>query len=569
MAKPEAIPSFEPEAASGIIAKDPQSAPLIGAELDGRYRVMSVIGRGGVGVVYRGEHVALERPVAIKVLNAALAGDASVRQRFELEAKTLSALAHPHIVPLADYGVAEGMPYLVMEHLEGESMDVRIARQGSFPVEEALRLIAQVLRGLAFAHARQVTHRDLKPANIFLQQLEGQGVHVRLLDFGLAKIVANAQLSRGLTAAGMVMGTPGYMAPEQAAGEEVTPAADVYACGVVLFEMIAGRMPFSDRSQTELLRAHLVQPVPRFAELRPDLDVPEAVEALVQRAMAKSRTDRFASAAEFLAAVEVCAETALGLSLSARATPEQGVGFAATDLAMTPVSAATPAAFETAPTRAAGVPSLKRRPAYLVPAAIAGLFACALAFWLWRGATERELPLEATAALPAATELPAAAAQPEKANTEAPLWAQGFKTPTPEALRPFEAALEAGRDLDRKSMRQLRSLRRVYAEDPRPALLLGHHFFQKRWFKDALDWYATALELNPEARRDRRVMDNSLAMVMQSPSYAARASETLQSYFGASALPAVEAKIQAQLDNPVVVGRLVELKARLGETPAP
>ncbi len=327
----------------GLSSQKLSHEQLLGAELDGRYRIVALQGRGGVGVVYKAMHLALDRPVAIKVLDASFAGDASMRQRFELEARMLSSLAHPHIVPLSDYGVAGGLPYLVMEFLDGESMDIRLARSGALPLPEVIGFGVQVLRALAFAHAHQVLHRDLKPGNVFIQRLGSAGVHVRLLDFGLGKFVRPQQANRKLTAAGVVMGTPGYMAPEQAAGEEIGAAADVYACGVLLYEMITGRIPFADRSQTDMLRAHLVEPVPAFKVIRPDLDVPPAIEAVVQRAMAKLPEERFRDGGAMLAAFE---EAAGVTSLALAPTPPRGTGAlseianAPTAMALSPTAAA-------------------------------------------------------------------------------------------------------------------------------------------------------------------------------------------------------------------------------------
>ena len=216
--------------------------PFIGRTLNGRYEVLARLGVGGVGVVYRGRHIQLDRLVAIKVLQQSAAESPEWRRRFEREARVLSALAHPNIVPITDFGIDGDVPYLVMELLEGKTL-ADLINEGPVSLARALDIVRQTLRGLAFAHDQAIAHRDLKPANIFLQALPDQTDHVRLLDFGTAKFLEGASSrspAENLSLGGVVFGTPSYMAPEQAKAERVDARADIYAAGVILFELLAG-----------------------------------------------------------------------------------------------------------------------------------------------------------------------------------------------------------------------------------------------------------------------------------------------------------------------------------------
>jgi serine/threonine-protein kinase len=281
-------------------------ASLVGRIVDARYRIDGKLGEGGIGVVYRAEHLALGRAVAIKVLLDELAAMPDQRARFVREAKALSALSHPHVVPINDFGIADGMPYLVMELLEGRTLEQLLAAEGPLEPARALDIFRQMLRGLAFAHSRGIAHRDLKPGNVFLQSLPDHADHVRLLDFGLAKFfdVEGSRTDETLTKAGIVFGTPAYMAPEQATGEAADARADVYGAGVMLFELLTNRRPFQAASRADLLRAHLVTSPPRPEALRPGLALAPELSALLDRALAKDPGARFPDAGALLAALD-------------------------------------------------------------------------------------------------------------------------------------------------------------------------------------------------------------------------------------------------------------------------
>ncbi len=273
----------------------------IGSVLDGRYRILDRLSTGGMGVVYRGERVHLHRPVAIKFLLAPLTHEPAQRAAFEREAQLMSQLSHPHCVPVTDFGVSDA-PYLVMEYVAGRTLKQVLMGERLSPAR-AVRLTRQLLSGLAHAHAQGIVHRDIKPANIMLSEVTGVGEQVRVLDFGLAKLLREVDDAES-SAANLVVGTPQYMAPEQWQQGAPDPRTDLYATGVVLFEMLTGRRPFEARAPIELMRAHMERPVPPLASVNPYLSGLAGLEAVVQKALAKSPDARFASAEEFVRALE-------------------------------------------------------------------------------------------------------------------------------------------------------------------------------------------------------------------------------------------------------------------------
>ena len=293
------------------------SAPLpIGEVLDSRFRVEAHLGHGGMGAVYRATDLTDGRAVAVKVLHPDLLGYEWIRRRFEREARALSKLSHPRIVPVVGYGVANDVPYLVMDLLDGRSLTQLLHEDGALEPARAVAIADGVLEGVGWAHAQGAAHRDLNTSNVYV----GPDDVPRLLDFGLVKFMDSrwgAQTT--LTAEGEVFGTPAYMAPEQAAGEKAGPRADVYALGVVLFEMLAGRRPFPYAAKHELLRAHLGEPVPHLWDVRPDLRDHRALDSIVQRAMAKSARDRFPDANAMRAAVADAA-----IADAERTVPDRG-----------------------------------------------------------------------------------------------------------------------------------------------------------------------------------------------------------------------------------------------------
>jgi hypothetical protein len=274
----------------------------IGSTLDGRYRIDGLVGIGGMGSVYRCEHVGIGRPVAIKVLHADFIGNREASVRFQREAIASGRLEHPNIVGVSDFGLLEdGGCYLVMELLEGESLGDRLDRE-RLPWREAIDILRGVLRGLRHAHDRGVVHRDIKPDNVFLAVKDGDPI-TKILDFGIAKLFAGGADDPGATRVGITVGTPAYLSPEQAVGGEITPASDLYSTTVLLFEMLTGRPPFEDKDPLSMLGAHVGRPPPSIAEVAPELVLPPELEKIIQRGLAKQPLERFPSANEYLAAL--------------------------------------------------------------------------------------------------------------------------------------------------------------------------------------------------------------------------------------------------------------------------
>jgi serine/threonine protein kinase len=271
---------------------------LIGVTLDGRYEIKERIAAGAMGVVYRGERVKLGRAVAIKFLHASLADDPSRRQRFEIEAIAMAKLDHPHCATVIDVGVHAQMPYVVMDFIKGTTLR-DVLDDGRIDPQRALVLMRQILAGLAHAHEFGIVHRDVKPANVMLSQRGLLGEQARILDFGLARL---REGNAGLTA-GMIVGTPAYMSPEQCKGGVIDARADVYACGILLFEMLTGRKPFEHDEPIEILRMQIHTTPPRLADVAPELAHP-GLEAVVARALAKLPDERYPSAAELSAALD-------------------------------------------------------------------------------------------------------------------------------------------------------------------------------------------------------------------------------------------------------------------------
>ena len=265
----------------------------VGASL----KVEAEVARGGMAVVYRAQDLRLRRPVALKVLPPDRAAHPELRRRFLREAEMAARLAHPHIVPVLSAGEGDGLAWMVMEFVEGESLGDRLAREPRLPLDEARRILRETAEALHHAHRRSVVHRDVKPANILLERGTGR---VRVTDFGMAR--AEEDLAR-LTATGATVGTPAFMSPEQAMGErDIDARSDVYALGVLGFLLVTGRLPFEAPTAATLLMQHLNEPARPVAELAPA--VPAALAHAIDRALAKARDARWPDAAAFAAALD-------------------------------------------------------------------------------------------------------------------------------------------------------------------------------------------------------------------------------------------------------------------------
>ncbi len=281
---------------------------LVGQTLDGRYYIERKIGEGGMGVVYSARHAVIERPLAIKVLKKEALRDSATITRFVQEAKAASRIGHPNIVDVTDFGTTpEGLTYSVMEYVKGTTLAMVIKTAAPLPVARAAAIGQQLARALGAAHDKGIVHRDLKPENIFLVERDGQSDFVKIVDFGIAKVtpIDGAAAGPRLTRAGSVFGTPEYMAPEQAAGRsDIDGRVDVYALGVILYEAVTGRLPLKGDSPVRTIAMQLLDPVVPPRQSRPDLDIGEDFEAIIMKALAKRRDERFRTMSEFQTALE-------------------------------------------------------------------------------------------------------------------------------------------------------------------------------------------------------------------------------------------------------------------------
>ena len=278
--------------------------PMIGRLINGRFEVLSRLGAGGMGVVYRARQVGIDRIVAIKTLLKDRATDDKVVQRFKNEARAVSRLNHPNTIRIFDFGqMDDGTLYFAMELLEGRSLDKAIRQDAPFATRRTLHIMAQMADSLAEAHSKGIVHRDLKPENVYLSQVGGDPDFVKVLDFGVARMREQDSSQGTMTQAGVIFGTPRYMAPEQARTMAVDARADIYALGIIWYELLTGRTPFEADSPLAILMKHIQDPVPAMAAARPDVSVPAEVEALVMRCLEKSPDRRMPSAAAL--AVEI------------------------------------------------------------------------------------------------------------------------------------------------------------------------------------------------------------------------------------------------------------------------
>ncbi|HET6944904.1 MAG TPA: protein kinase, partial [Gaiellaceae bacterium] len=256
------------------------STELIGE----RYELVELVGTGGMSSVYKAHDRLLERNVALKVLHPHYGDDDEYVERFRREARAVAQLSHPNIVTVIDRGVDDGRQYIVFEYVDGENLKQLIERTGPLPIRQAIELGLQTAEALAFAHAHGLVHRDVKPQNVLLTP-DGEA---KVTDFGIAR---SLDVEHGVTQTGTVLGTSNYISPEQASGEPVTPATDVYSLGVVLFELLTGDVPFPGENFVAVAMKHINDPVPDVSSLRPD--APTRLVAAIERALEKDPRRRF------------------------------------------------------------------------------------------------------------------------------------------------------------------------------------------------------------------------------------------------------------------------------------
>ncbi|HEX8819054.1 MAG TPA: protein kinase [Archangium sp.] len=492
--------------------------PRIGTVLQERYRILQRLAAGGMGVVYRGERLELGRAVAIKFLHPWMATDPSFQRRFQLEAQAMSRLSHPCCVSVIDHGVQDGAPFMVMDFVTGQTLRALLREAGPLPVKQALGIVRQVLAGLAHAHAQGIVHRDIKPDNILLTEAIGLGDQVRILDFGLAKL---RDTVTGLTT-GLAVGTPSYMAPEQIRAGEIDARTDVYSVGVLLFELLTAAKPFEGERVAEVMRKHQEDTAPTLGSLRAGAGFSQQLEAVVRKAMAKQPADRFHSAADFAAALEVLPDASVPSEL-----PTVQVH------APTP-SAPTPSTVS----ERQWVPARDKRPMVAVGALGVVLVGLGAAL-LWP--TEQAAVPTTTPPPSAAKSAPAPKQQPSAPSEKTKVLAEQ-KAVAPEKLpgiERIEGWMKEGERRRDQALRELASLRAKYPTSAYAPYLEGHVNFDNLRWVDGLASYGAALRNNPAYRSDPTLIRNVVHCLV-SDRFHKQCADFLVREVGASAAPFLE-----------------------------
>jgi eukaryotic-like serine/threonine-protein kinase len=421
--------------------------PLVGQVLLGQFEVLQSAGRGAMGTVYRARQTTMDREVAIKVLRKDLLRDPAVIKRFQREARAVARLQHPNIVTVFLIGeTPDGRPYLVMEYVDGESLAAICGREGAMPPPRAIGITRQIGSALGEAHAAGVVHRDLKPENIIVGTRRRTADFVKVLDFGIAKIVGAKSDVSQLTRTGAIFGTPHYIAPEQASGGEVDHRADLYSLGVILFRMLTGRLPFDAAGGMQVLLAHIREQPPRPRDLNPELSV--ELEDVVLRSLAKDPAARWQSADELTAALDRVPELSPAQLPSPRST---WAGVGAPTLAM--IESAARSSARTSPinppppTAGVFVPPPARTTGPAVPAPAAGPVTGPVRPLPTSGtALGIGAPVPATTALPVVAAVPAMPPRPQSIAFPPNAAELAYATPAPPSSLPSTVAAQQPAD---------------------------------------------------------------------------------------------------------------------------
>jgi serine/threonine-protein kinase len=290
---------FCPVDGSTLRAKSP-TADLVGQVIADRYHIIKKLGEGGMGAVYLGEHVKMGRKSAIKVMNPGMAADPDAISRFNREASNASRISHPNVCQIYDFGeTTEGVIYLAMEFIEGSALTDLIEKEGALPPARAGKILKQSADALASAHDLGIVHRDLKPDNIMIVQGRDGSDIVKVVDFGIAKAVAGDEAGQKVTKTGLVVGTPEYMSPEQLSGDKLDGRSDIYSLGLVFYRMLTGVLPFqADSAQETMIKRLTDEPMP-LETARPDIVFPAKLQAVLDKALARMPSERYANASQF------------------------------------------------------------------------------------------------------------------------------------------------------------------------------------------------------------------------------------------------------------------------------
>jgi eukaryotic-like serine/threonine-protein kinase len=526
----------------------------VGTVIDGRYRLEALIGRGGMGVVYRAAHTGLRKQVAIKVLHPSLASSPEVRSRFEREALAIGKIDHPNCVGVSDVGTMDdGALYLVMELLEGKSLGDLLDEQGQLPPTRALHILKHILSGLSHVHHAELVHRDIKPENVYLVAHGEDRDFAKILDFGIAKPMKASDLDDGvkLTQAGVAFGTPIYMSPEQAIGNPIDGRADLYSAAALGFEMLTGQPPFYSDDKLEVMSMHTTRPTPSMSSrlMKGGTPVPEAIERVIAKGLAKRPGDRYQSADDFVSALnelmEVGGATEVEIRPLRRITGSQPLAVSQTgtvtiEAVARPVASRPMALPGVAPLPGDTVPSasttgvLVRAPARVVslpPTKIEDPPSLGRPWWVYVAAAV----LAAAVGVGVAT---VTIPREKKLATEGPVAA---------------AARFNQIGLPDKALALLGQYKGKIADDPMGQLELGHAHAARRENLEALDAYERALILAPELqsgpaiRSALRAMTHTSVANDREAEVVGRAFALLMKYFD---LPDTEQLLIATAQDP-------------------
>ena len=428
---------------------------LVGKSIDGRFTITEMLGAGGMGEVYRARQHSMDRDVAIKVLRRNLITDKMAIQRFHREARAASLLTDPHAITVFDFGqTQDGLLFIVMELLRGVPLSKIINRKsGPMAVERAVGLVIQILEAVSEAHTANVLHRDLKPDNVFLVTRDDPGDFIKVLDFGIAKVID--EKSKGLTSTGMVFGTPTYMSPEQAQGIEMDARGDLYSLGVILFELLAGKPPFTAETPLALMVQKVNNEVPTIFHVNPDVVIPKKLEAVLTSLLAVNPDQRPSSARETkLMLLDAMDITPTGVTR----LPDVEIKGGTTRLVALKDGSNGGSAFPTIPRdlhSGAGsetIPPDRRSIWILVAAAIGIVSVIGLGVWAWASFTSpeevRTVFVSEPATVPSVTdhaEPATAAAKPEEAPMPAPVASTLEEKPDSLSAKAAEAPIESAK----------------------------------------------------------------------------------------------------------------------------
>ena len=344
-------------ASPSLFGRNPRTAmttpndSMIGTLAAGRYRILKLLGEGGMGQVYLAEHVAIEKRVALKVLRAEYATKGEIVTRFQQEAISASRIKHPNVLDVFDFGQLEnGCFFLAMEFLEGNDLADELTRRRVLGAADGIRISMQICRALAAAHANGVVHRDMKPENVFLQRTNDGEEIVKIVDFGIAQLrskdAAAVETKRRLTRTGMIFGTPEYMAPEQASGKHADLRSDIYSVGIIMYELFTGAVPFTGETFLGVLAKHLSEPTPPMNIVYPELGISPSLQGVIMHALEKDPAVRYQSMLEFAQAISASTDAAaLGYRPTLNPASEHPISFA-------PHAAGTPTHQQFAPATA-------------------------------------------------------------------------------------------------------------------------------------------------------------------------------------------------------------------------